>query len=464
VLREEPTKVLADYQGVEGNLRKLLASNMRNSLPDLMNSSFFHDGLNLDLEPSDLDYVTDILELAIANESEFLKPPLMTLPYGQAVKSMFNTVMNAVTTSPALTEMAESGPHGVHGVSKILHSILEHNLNITLGPEVLQFSEAIKEMTSVAMLVDEPILLRKPTGTMTSISSADYKVQEDSRDIISSVWERYRDPQGDREFGDPGKKKPSVLGNTKATRSDYRPTKLTLNSLGKNSKGGSSVKQGILPQLIIGTDGASMAVTLTGANYRYIQKESGAQVPYVVPIYDAVVGDLGSFKPLIETLNRVWLNVSTKYDLIREAADGTNMALKRGMDKLRLQAKENPDGLVENKAQADHLFETLVSMSQTNKKLFPAIREITNRFKGLATDDSLTKKQKFFLRNPSDVMTNKEALAITALALPSAKNSLAAVYKIADDAKVRREHVRKVLGPNPVFQYHMDALKSFNFQ
>lgn len=460
MLREDPTKVLADYQGVEGNLRKLLASNMRNSLPDLLGSTMLSNDLGVEL--SDLDFVTDILELAIANESEFLKPPLMTLPYGQAVKSMLNTVMTAVTTSPALTEMAESSPHGVIGVSKILHRILEHNLDITLGPEVLQFSEAIKEMTSVAMLVDEPILFRKPTGTMTSINSADYIAQE-GMSIISKIEERYRDPQGDREFGDPGKNKPSTLGNTKTTRSEYRPTKLTMNSLGTNSKGGSSVRQGILPQIIISIDGAAMAVALTGANYRHIQKESGTQVPYVVTIYDAVVGDLGSFKSLTETLNKSWLNVSTKYDLIREVADGTNMALKSGMDKIRLQAKENPDGLVGNKAQADHLFEILVRMSQTNKKLFPAIREIMRRFRGLATDDSLTKKQKFFLRNPSDVMTNKEALAITALALPSAKNSLTAVYKIADDAKVRREHLRKVLGPNPVFQYHMDALKSFNF-
>jgi hypothetical protein len=461
VLREEPTKVLADYQGVEGNLRKLLASNMRNSLPSLLGSTMLSNDLGV--EPSDLDFVTDILELAIANESEFLKPPLMTLPYGQAVKSMLNTVMTAVTTSPALTEMAESSPHGVIGVSKILHRILEHNLDITLGPEVLQFSEAIKQVTAVAMLVDEPILFRKPTGTMTSINSADYIAQE-GMPIISKIEERYRDPQGDREFGDPGKKKPSTLGNTKTTRSEYRPTKLTMNSLGTNSKGGSSVRQGILPQIIISIDGAAMAVALTGANYRHLQKESGTQVPYVVTIYDAVVGDLGSFKSLTETLNKSWLNVSTKYDLIREVADGTNIALKGGMDKLKLQAKENPDGLVENKAQAAHLLDILGSMAVANKKLIPAFTEILNRFKGLSTDDSLTKKQKFFLTKPSDVMTNKEALAITALVLPSAKDSLTAVYKIADDAKVRREHLRKVLGPNPVFQYHMDALKSFNFQ
>jgi len=37
------------------------------------------------------------------------------------------------------------------------------------------------------------------------------------------------------------------------------------------------------------------------------------------------------------------------------------------------------------------------------------------------------------------------------------------MYDVAGDAKVRRNELRKVLGSNHVFEYSVDALKSFDF-
>ena len=464
VLRQDPKKVLAMYNGVEGNLRAVLAANMKSTLPQLVDSMEFMNEFNLTVD--DLPQIEDILALAIAQPDEFLKPPIMTLPYGQAVKSMLSAMMNTVTASAGLTEIASEMDGGVPKLSKMLHMILASNLEETLGPEVTQFAESLKSVTRLGMLSDEPIRFRKATGTWTSVNTADY-VQQDGAPVLSQIREKYVKAQGDYVYGDPGKKKPSVLGNTRLTRNSHQASSLEMGALGKTSSGGYQIQQSILPQVIISNDGSAVANAYSGSSYKRIQQESGTDTPYITTIYDAVIGDLGSFKSIVDALNKTWLDASLDYDIIKELADGANDAYKRGATKINLLASKDPTGLVSNTPQAAYMLVESNNLLayRDNKKPFT---EVESAVQSILADtearfDALTVKEKRNLTTQGHMLTNQQARILFHALTPSMKFDLQSMYSVAGSAKVRRAKLKKSLGKDPVYQYHVDALKEFFF-
>ena len=65
------------------------------------------------------------LNEAIKNSKEFLKPPIMTFIYGQAIESMGGTMLKTITTSPLLTKMIEETPNvSKTEVARMLHKIV----------------------------------------------------------------------------------------------------------------------------------------------------------------------------------------------------------------------------------------------------------------------------------------------------------------------------------------------------
>jgi hypothetical protein len=456
VLREDPAKVLAEYNDLEGNIRAELAENMRKTLPNLLADKDFRKEFNV--SDADLDQIRDVLELAIANDTAFLKPPIMTLPYGQAIKSMGQTMLNAITTSPELSDLAGrtnfGRDGGVLGASKLLHRILEHNLNLTLGKEVSDFSAAVKDVTLLSEIVDEPLIFKKPTDTWTSVNSVSF-TEKEGKVVSSRIREKLQEPagkDGDIDYGDPTKKNPSTIGNVKAMRTEFTPTELSIGGLGTKAGGGSVVKQGILPQMIISYDGAAMAKTLSGRPYSYIQGQTGQKTPYVVAIYDAVIGDLGSFKPLVETINKVWVDTTVNYDIINSIADGAESAYQRGLKKLQEKASLNPDGFAENKTHVAYVLDFYAK----NKLNYGFARVMAGRHPpGVdAMANRITNQQLLHL---------VEGLYQAQVSSGNLEQRLNTLKYIARQAKDRREKLRSKIGANPVFQYHVDALKHFNF-
>ena len=470
VLRENPTKVLAEYEGIEGNLREVLSNNMRKTLPDVLNDMQFRDkfvGLDIEYLPE----LENILELAFNNTDDFLKYPLMTLPYGQAIKSMISMMMDVVTKDPSLTEIASRRKGGVPELSQILHFILEKNLIDTLNPEMISFTHRVKQLTELGMLVDEPIRYKKATGIYTSINTVDY-VPRKGAPVISEIKEKYVKPKGDYVYGDPSKDHPSVLGSTRLTRNKYQPTSSEQNSLGLTPDGGWKVEQSILPQVIIGLDGATLAVSLSDSNYRQLQHASGVDTPYVTTIYDAVIGDLGSFKPLTELVNRSWKKVTFEYDLIKELADGANEALSRGGEKLKAEALNNPDGLRENDAHSAYLLDKGYDMIRYRPKnakgkqgpLTAGMEHIRSiQQDTTARFDVLSDKERKLFSSRASMLTNQQAYDLFRITSQGLGNVLQSMYTSAATAKKGRSAILKALGPNPVFQYHVDAIKRFNF-
>jgi len=456
VLREDPAKVLAKYDGVEGNLRQVLAENMRISLDTILQDKNINKDFNLNLDNK--EEVLGLLELAIKNDVPFLKMPLMTLPYGQAIKSMSTTMLETVTTSPELTEIA-SRPNGigVNKLSKLLHVILEKNLNKTLGAEVAEFAAAVQDMTDVAMAANEPIRFKKATGTWTSSNTSE-QVATNKRNIDAKIMETWNEQLQDGSLKRRGKE---IL------RARFGPTVKELGATGVKASGANAMKTGILAQAVISMDGSTMATTLSGEAYKRLQAQSGVKTPYVTAIYDAVIGDLGSFKSLMENINRTWIDTTMKFDLLKGLTDGAVDAQRRGGAKLQALSEKNPKGLVSNRVQASHVMASILNEISNNDTPAEGMVEL---FYKISTDaelrfNALTDSQKTTLRvsSPTDMITNKQMFALDGMVKPIMDRKIDKMRVVADAAKVRRSKLHSELGSNPVFQYHVDALKSFNF-
>jgi len=475
VLREEPTRVLAEYEGLEGKLRDLMSDNMKRTVQELSTHPSLRKEFGID--ESDVTEIDELLDLAIMNADEFLKPPIMTFAYGQAIASMLGGVLNAISTSESLRLRAENSSFGTLGTAKLLHAILAKGIEDTLSPKILQFAEALKDMTQVGMLSNEPIRFQKATGTWTSINS-NTMVPNGTR-LTSTIHTEYSDPElAGRQFGDAKKSNPSTLIGekgkpvSKAISTEIPMTEGALTALGLTAQGGSKTRQGILAQSIISNDGSVVSNMLSGKDYQWLKNESGTQVPYVSVIYDAFVGDLGSFMPLLQLSNRMWVKVNIKYDLIKSLSEGARDAHARGKARLKAAASSSPDSFMKDKEHAQHLVNTaaLIAAQPRNPpvpssvhRMNAVLKDLNIRFENRSQNQSLTSTDMRNLTDRSHMITNSQALELFTLLTPRVMRTLAKMNKIASDAAVDRAELLKVIGPNPVNQFAVDGLKSFNF-
>lgn len=447
VLRQDPDKVLAEFKDIEGNIRKELANNMLNStqtgLGALLTSTDFQKKYNV--THADFDDLKIMLDLAIKAEfgngnNIYLKQPIMTLPYGQAVSSMLYIGLEAITQNknPALKTMAESHRLGVTGVAKLLHGILAHNLEATLGMEVIEFSEALKGAADVAMLANEPIIFTKPSGSPASIGVVDFEVT--GSDVISQQINQRGVDESGKEFSNP----------IRGMRTQYHPTRKVVNALGGQRISGSSMTTGILPQVIISIDGSVMSITFSGDSYKRIQKDSGQGVPYGVAIYDAIIGDLGSFRSLVNNINKTWVDTTLDYDLINALVKGTSDAQKKGTRKLTALADNNPNDTFEDTAQVRQMVSVFMKSDPDLLAL-----ELGKS----AYDEAV----KLIMVSSNKPLTNAEALTLYKSLQKSMNRKLERLNKVAMKASHARKALKKELNEDPVWQFSVDDISAFNY-
>jgi len=480
VLREHPQKVIAEYKGLEGNLRDLMVMNMRQSVSDLTVDPELMNSWGID--ESNHTEILNLLELAILNKDEFLKPPIMTFAYGQAIERMLGGVMNAISTDENLRAAASISSFGTAGTGKILHKILSRGLTETLSPQIVAFAEALKDMTQVGMLSNEPIRFVKATGTTTSSNSS--AMQDTGEKVKSTIQMEYSDPvKAGRRFGDPKSDNPSTQLDEKgkpykkAIRAELPMTIKKLTALGRTAQGGFSMRQGILAQAIISNDGSVFSRLMSGPMYQALKREAGVQVPYVSLIYDAFIGDLGSFMPLLKLSNQTWVNVNLKYDLIKSLADGATESHARGKAKVMALAAKDPEGLVEDREHAEYIVGlmadivkkakgSVVEYTSKGKKasVNKLITDLDLQFDNRRSNPSLTSSQVRTISDRSHMLTNQELADLFTKLTPRTMTKIAAIRAIGNEAKKGRMTILNTLGSKPIIhEFAVDGLKEFNF-
>ena len=424
VLSADPTKILASFDGIEGNLRTVLAENMLQGLSNTVRDKDFIKEFKLKGDFSEYDDIKSILELAIQNPSSFLKPPLMTFAYGQTIKNMGGLMLDTVSGSPELSKTADMSTWSKADVANMLHRILKDSLTNTLGKQVVDFTEAIKDVTELAAIADEPLIITLPTGTKSSVNVSSFHTDLDAKKVESVVLDSNRKD---------------------LIKTSFKPTTSKIGGIDESNPASTMATQ-ILAQAIISFDGSTIVNTLSGAPYRYLQKSTSQKTPYVATIYDAVIGDLGSFRPLMETVNSVWKDTTLNFNLIQEIADGSKAAYAAGKKKLEAAADEDPKGIPQNQQQVRKVLDVVYNMIRVN----PVTTQGASRMYG-----DIMKR----VGSDSSLITNAELLSLYKAAGPLMRGKLDKVQKISDDAVVDRRVLRNKIGNKHVYQYAPDALK-----
>ena len=442
VMSEDSSKVLAEYDGVLGTLRDVFADNMQSRLPDVLESESFL------ADHGSVDYTTMrmFLDAAIQNSGEFLKPPIMTFTYGQAIESMGGIMLKTITSSSVLTKMIEQSPYSTNDVARMLHKIVADGLYSTLDPDVITFSESLKNLTAVAMVANEEIRYQRPTGSWTSLNDSLWKTYDDAKSVRSVV----RD------------KDDKVLAST-----EFQPTSREMSAISPKDNTGSTITSAALAQVTMATDGSAVVNLTSGNMYEAIQRKTGQQVPYVTTIYDAIKGDLGSLIPMLEGINKVWQESILHYDLLSKVQEGTADAHKRGLDKL---IKNSEGDLGKQKAKDQEQLEFLDSY--INRMITdPNFEE---EFKDTMSESDMNnfKHTYYNIRyGPKELggkaytqyYTNRHALRLFNLLTPAMEFKLNDFKKVAVDAKSRRDELAKAINGSKINQYHADFLKSFDY-
>ena len=442
VMSEDPSKVLAEYDGIIGTLRDVFADNMTSRLADVMESEvFIADHGNVEY-----DTLQMFLAEAIKNSAEFLKPPIMTFTYGQAIESMGGTMLKAITTSPMLTKMIEEHPtYDVPEVARMLHKIVADGLYSTLDPDVINFSESLKDLTLVAMTANEEIRYQRPTESWTSLNSSLWETHTDKKSVISEVKNK---------------------DDKKLARTEFKPTSREISAISPKDNTGSTITSAALAQVTMATDGAAIVNLLSGNMYEAIQRKTGQSVPYITAIYDAIKGDLGSLIPMLEGINKVWQESILHYDLLKKVHEGAVDSHRRGHKKLLKNAEEFPNGLAKDQAQIDYLDDYISRIISDPNFEVPFLSSMSeaqfNDFKHSYYKIRFGPR-KVGGENYKAFYTNKHALQLFNLVSPLMNNKLDNFKNTAADAKGRRDKLAKAINNSKINQYHADFLKSFDY-
>ena len=371
--------LLYDYDEEEvlpfGNVRDLYAENLVSMTPQFIDASENKTVFGK-LTDTQKEALIDIMKLAVKDKDNFLKPPMMTLPYGQELGSMGQYSVNTILTSPQIQELVDTHFQSTWQASNLMHQLANKTLTATLGEDVMVFVKLMKEMGERSVVMNEPIVYKKPSGGLgTFIGSELNPGSGEALKVSSYVKQPEALPSG-QEFYKPSKKAVEASGGKLRPAIEKQRTmleKIVTMAEGKRGQLGRKIPQVILPQSVINFDGATIAMLGSNAMMSKIAKKVGG-VPYIVPIFDAIVTDLGSMIPAVEAINHIWMNTVHKHDLIGEIHKGSQRSDKVGLDKFKRAAQSDPNGIPEDRVHMQFILQkSLEEIQRESRKEMPSI-------------------------------------------------------------------------------------------
>jgi hypothetical protein len=408
--------------------------------------------------PENAMKITRLVKLATEDKANFLKPPLMTFVYGQALASMKAYAVKAVISNPNSEIALVAGEIGTDKAIKILTNALKDNLVATVGADVVNYVDNLKAYVGVTGFVNEPIIYTQPTGQQTSVSGT---VMTEAK-LASAAVTRTRRKNEKGQFFDVTNKKKFVAGKDGIYISEGGTSKSTVTSTyesetsalyEKNGVAGLGATQGVLAQTTIGFDAAAIVGLVT----KYLAKLRAAQNgrdPYIIPIYDAIITDAGSFMSSYKAINDVWLDMVLEYDLIGEMQKGIREATHRGIANLRALAEGNPSGSPADPNYARYVYNEMSNMGSLTSIYHPKLAD-----RAFAYVSNLDKKARLSGDKPWDHINNKElyAIALAVLNDDGVKN----LAKSFEGQRLRAKEGRKKIRAKAkdTHQYTLDALR-----
>ena len=142
-------KLMVENQ-VQGNVRKRMASLMNDRKENLLEDGGFRE--------EDYSALSRIADLAINDETNYLKPPPMTFGYGQELASLKehvkNTIYSGANSKDIRKEMKDVDPEAVE---TFLHQLLQETLVAALGTETIATTRQLRNNNILAVLSGIPL-------------------------------------------------------------------------------------------------------------------------------------------------------------------------------------------------------------------------------------------------------------------------------------------------------------------
>lgn len=318
-----------------------------------------------------LPFFTKILENAVADRDNFLKKSPMTMGYGQEIPSLKMHVETTVFSGPhsaAIRKEAKAGGVSLEDTVNFLHTMLVDSIFEIMDPEVVAIGRLMKANAALSVVSNEVLYFDNAMGFRSYAAGKQMQPEETT---ASSFQIR----------GEDGKTKKVAVQfyKEKAEGSAERP---------RVGIGGYTIGR-IIPVSVQSYDGNMISKTGSGdswANITKAAKSFGAK-PFVLPVFDAFVVDLGTFAAVREEANKNWMEGIRDHSYIEEVA-GT--WFNETMELVRAPL-ENPNQIIdlnEGKYRGiGNLFVRDPSGTSNAAKLFAKVAEAAPKQKGISIDE-----------------------------------------------------------------------------
>ena len=235
----------------------------------------------------------EILELAVADRENFLKKSPMTMGYGQELESLKMHVDTTVFTGPngdAIRAVAARINATPDAVINFLHTMLVDSIFNVLDSKVVASGRLLKANALFSTITNEVLYFDNAMG-FRSYSAGKQMIPE----LTEQASFSFRPKEGQSK----GQKVAVQLYREQAEGSAVRP------DIGP---GGYTTGR-IQPVAVQSYDGNMVARTASDESWRTITNSvpQGGK-PFVLPIFDAFVTDLGSLQAVRKESNRHWYN------------------------------------------------------------------------------------------------------------------------------------------------------------
>ena len=291
-----------------------------------------------------------ILDVALAKDKDLSKKPVMTMGYGQLLKSLKKQVEDVIITGPASGEiqklMQDRSADGSEGklktfledqaerlskttglpynpddvVALFIHNVLADGILATLDPKFVNVGQLIRANGVVATFTDELMVVKNAMGIDNYIGGRQAEIKEERG---GGILIRDKKSGGSDTAAVPLYRS---VARGSALKFDTDPmTGEKINPI----PGGHNRSQPIAA-LIQGMDGAWMNKTFVD-DFADLRKETD----YMLPIMDAIQTNLDGFQAVREAANKNWFDVIKNYSYVESLFEGwTPGAIDRFRTKL----------------------------------------------------------------------------------------------------------------------------------
>jgi len=466
----------------EGDLRDILAENIGEAMNGELGGALLFDSAMMrkyGYTEEAIPALRDMIKIAVSDKANFLKPPLMTFAYGQELSNLIGSVYDTVVdpskkNQELKTSLEKFFPGGLAKGVEFLSEFRNAALELTLGEDVLDFTTSVKNFVEVSTMYNRPVELHSESGGTVSFGGFITKVdtEKESYSFVPAepLFEGRRATKKSLEkalaaTGNPTRKAliQKRLDNLpKQVKAKVTPKYKEFSPLApKGGLVGGKARGGILIAFGQGSDGATIVDLYSGRTWDKLVREGGGKTPFILPIYDAIVTDLGSMNASRKAINNSWFDITTSGRVLNSLEKNVTGNVHFGRKEFRKLAEtegNSPIDMEEHGLLVEWVANKLVRLKNLPKEDTRG-QTLKRELLENPTYGNLFAAQEFLLKNEYGVTRNSDGVLVD----EDIRTQVAKLVRKANERSRKVAHElmkdREAFGTDAeILQYHSDDL------